>query len=96
MKKWYLFDKFKGSRQKYLPERKWVVVLLEKTKRGTIPALNLPCGLGIGYKKNGAGDPQSPYFVVPGIGGEVLAWCDCLPDDFEYPIAITKELGREQ
>jgi len=87
MKKWYLFDKTKGSRQKHLPEGKYVVVLLESTDPSC-----LPCGLGIGYRKDGGGDPQTPYFVIPGIGGEVIAWCDCLPDDFSYPIALTKDM----
>lgn len=81
--KWYKFDKAKGSRQKRPPERKYVVVKLESTD-----PCSLPEGLAVGYRKNAAGDKQCPYFVIPGIGGEVIAWCDCLPDDFKYPKEI--------
>ncbi len=37
-------------------------------------------GSGGGLPK-AAGDKQSPYFVIPGIGGEVSEWCDCLPEE---------------
>lgn len=36
----------------------------------------------VGYLKYGAGDPDSPYFVTPGIGGNPSHWCDCLPENF--------------
>lgn len=80
--KWYPFDKAKGSRQKRPPIKKWVVVQLVRRIDvvGTVPQ-----GIAIGYRKNAAGDKQCPYFVIPGIGGEVTAWCDCLPEDFEPP-----------
>ena len=53
----------------------------------------IPGGMGIflfimsavGYLKNAAGDKQCPYFVVPGIGGRVLRWCDCLPENLGNP-----------
>ena len=81
--KWYAFSKDKGYRQKRPPERKLVVVLLASTEEGVLPP-----GLAIGYRKDAAGEADSPFFVIPGIGGEVLAWCDCLPDDFSEPFLI--------
>lgn len=82
--KWYSFDKTKGSRQKRPKEKKWVIVLRERVVYGTGPG-DFPEILAVGYMKNLAGDKQAPYFVVPGLGGEVYAWCDCIPDDFKYP-----------
>lgn len=83
--KWYKFDASKGSAQKRPPIKKYVVVRLMSTHR------TLSDGLAVGYRKDAAGDPQSPYFVVPGIGGCVIAWCDCLPDDFQYPVEEAPE-----
>jgi len=77
MRKWYTFDKDKGSRQKRPPVKKDVVVQIKS--RG----IGLPTGFAVGYLKNAGGDKQSPHFIIPGIGGEVFAWCDCLPDDFD-------------
>lgn len=81
--KWYNFDSLKGSRQKRPPERKYVLVRRASTEG------SMPESIAIGYRKNAAGDKQSPYFVVPGLGGPVLAWCDCLPKDFVWPRATT-------
>jgi hypothetical protein len=77
--KWYRFSKEKGSRQKLPPLKRDVLGRQPSTGAG------LPQGISVGYRKNAGGDKQCPFFVVPGIGGEVLAWCDCLPDDFEWP-----------
>lgn len=93
--KWYKFDPKKGSSQKRPALRRWVVVKLKPKEpeqvdlgNGLKPGLGLVCsypsGIAVGYTKNFGGDPQSPYFVVPGIGGEVIEWCDCLPDDFNF------------
>lgn len=78
--KWYKFDKAKGSRQKRPPLKKWVLVRL--ASRGT----GLPEPIAVGYRKDAAGDAQCPYFVIPGLGGEVLEWCDCLSDDWQWPM----------
>ena len=46
-------------------------------------------GIGVGFLKREVDDNQSYYFVVPELfpgDGEVVAWCDCLPEDFEWPI----------
>lgn len=89
--KWVAFDQSKGSRQKRPKERQWVLVLLESKREG------LPEGVAVGYMKNAAGDKQSPYFVTTGIGGKAVAWCDCLPPDYEYPLDVavnSKERGK--
>lgn len=71
--KWYKFDASRGSRQKRPPEHKPVLVYLVRPDGGE--------AIVVGYRKNAAGDKQSPYFVRPGAGeGVVKAWCDCLPD----------------
>jgi hypothetical protein len=81
--KWYAFNQSKGSRQKRPPVGKYVLVEL-----ASIDPVSLPQGIAVGYRKNAAGDKQCPYFVVPGLHtGQVLAWCDCLPDDFTWPLA---------
>ena len=74
--RWYPFDTGKGYRQKRPPERKDVLVILEKTSIG------LPRSVAVGYMKNSAGQKEYPYLVIPGIGGRVVAWSDCLPDSF--------------
>lgn len=76
MPKWYPFDRSKGSDQKRPPEHKAVLVCVAPLPRDP----GLPYCIAVGYRKNAAGDKQSPYFVVPGHGGHVVAWCDCLPD----------------
>lgn len=97
--KWYPFDKSKGYNQKRPPIRKYVLVLLPPKPshvldlgvdlKPGIPDLvaSYPPSVAVGYRKDAAGDKTCPYFVVPGLGGEPLAWCDCLPDDFEWPKA---------
>jgi len=74
--KWHPFSEEKGYHQKRPPERRDVLVILEKK------STNLPRATAVGYMKNSGGQKQFPYFVIPGIGGEVVAWSDCLPDDF--------------
>ena len=73
---WRLFSEEKGYHQERPPERKDVLVILEKAQP------SLPRAVAVGYMKNSAGQKQFPYFVVPGIGGKVIAWCDCLPTNF--------------
>lgn len=73
--KWYPFDKSKGSYNKCPPIYKMVLVFVESLGPGR------PQAICAGYRKDAAGDGKSPYFVIPGHGGEVIAWCDCLPED---------------
>ncbi|GAH74182.1 unnamed protein product [marine sediment metagenome] len=83
--KWYNFNPTKGSRQKRPPIRKYVLVQLASIDKC------LPEAIAVGYRKNAAGDKQSPYFVIPGIGGTVLRWCDCLPDNFTWSNMYSEE-----
>lgn len=80
---WHSFDAAKGSQQKRPPERRAVLCLVVPKEIG------LPYVIAVGYRKNAAGDKQSPYFVVPGQGGKVLAWCDCLPETDVYTLWST-------
>jgi hypothetical protein len=82
-RKWHPFDKAKGYHQKRPPVGRPVLVLLPPN------AINIGCGttphgIAVGYRKNAAGDKSCPYFVIPGIGGEPVAWCDCLGYDEVY------------
>ncbi len=87
--KWYSFNEDKGSKQKRPTVGKWVVVLREKL------VSNKPEAVAIGYMKNAAGDKQCPYFVVPGLGGKIIAWCDCLPESFDYPRHMISKKEKE-
>ena len=71
--KWYYFDPKRGSRQKRPPIKKFVLVKCKSLKE------HIPDPIVIGYRKDGAGDKQSPYFVIPGCYGfgDAYAWCDC-------------------
>lgn len=82
---WYRFNKDKGYHQRRPPERKDVLVVLEKRSP------SLPRAIAVGYMKNSAGQKEHPYFVIPGIGGEVIAWCDCLPEKFSDSILPSME-----
>jgi len=86
---WYPFDPEKGSRQKRPPVKKYVLVQgrhKERREDGTSP---YPDPIMVGYRKNAAGDKQSPYFVTPGgscfTPYGVYRWCDCLPENFSWP-----------
>ena len=85
--KWYPFNKSKGYHQKRPSVRKDVLVILEQASS------SLPRAVAVGYMKNSAGQKQYPYFVIPGIGGEVIAWCDCIPEGFfESILTYTNEV----
>lgn len=81
----YVWRKFTGPSRNLPPERRYVLVQ-------TIPPEDHPSGRDasrpvvlVGWLKYAAGDKSCPYFVCPGIGGDVTHWCDCLGDDFEAP-----------
>jgi hypothetical protein len=63
-------------------ERRLVLVITARTR-------SYPPAVAVGYLKFGAGDRQSPYFVIPGgAGGDVRRvthWADVLGDDFSVP-----------
>jgi hypothetical protein len=76
--KWYQFDPAKGYRQKRPPERKLVMVAFAPESLGE----GNPAATAVGYLRYSAGCKDSPFFVVPGIGGAPTHWCDCLPENF--------------
>jgi len=83
--KWYQFDATKGSKQKRPPIGMYVLVKLANFGVG------MPDSVVVGYRKDAACDKQCPYFVTPGAYvGEPYAWCDCLPDGFDWPQATQK------
>ena len=61
-------------------ERRYVLVQTEG-----YPDQGVHSSVAVGYLRylsNG-----EPYFVVPGVdSGQVIAWCDCLGDDFYAPL----------
>ncbi len=56
-------------------------------------------GAAFGYLRYGAGDKDSPYFVIPNIGvhgGSVTHWSPCtLPDPWQAPAATRAVAGRD-
>ncbi len=79
--KWFEFEQEKLAAQKLPPARKYVLVqIAAKVDEG------LPPAVAVGYLRFAAGDKNSPVFTIPGVGGTVVAWCDCLGDDFKAPL----------
>lgn len=80
---WYNFEESKGYRQKRPPERRLVLVqILRIGNEHTCDPLS------VGYLRYGSDRKDSPHFVVPSwpvSGFRVVAWCDCLGDDFMAP-----------
>ena len=77
--KWHPFDPQKGYRQLRPKERKYVLVLRVSEEEG------IPDAVAVGYRRDSGGCKRYPFFVVPGLGGKVIAWCDCLPDGWTWP-----------
>jgi len=84
--KWYNFKpNVAANRQKLPPVKKYVLVKVKNLDEG------MPDPIVVGYLKYHAGVKSEPYFVTPGasinkpIGDEsTIAWCDCLPEDFNW------------
>ena len=76
---WVDFEQEKWSNQKLPRPMKEVLVVIESEEDG-VP--NQTC---VGWLKYFGGDKDSPAFIIPGRGGTVLKWCDCLPDGFLWP-----------
>jgi len=74
------WHEFHGPSHELPPERKLVMVIVKEE-----PEKGLPPTLAVGYLRYAAGDKQSPYFVVPGRGGHVSHWLDCIAEDFATP-----------
>jgi len=78
---WIPFDQAKYAGQPLPRERRYVLCqVAEREEKG------LPPSVAVGYLRFAAGDRDSPGFIVPGVGGPVVAWCDCLGDDFVAPL----------
>lgn len=78
---WIAFDQQKWADQRLPKEGKYVLVqVAAKPKEG------LPPAVAVGRLRFAAGDKNSPTFTIPGVGGEVVAWCDCLGKDFHAPL----------
>lgn len=78
---WTLFDIEKYGQQPLPLERRHVLLQL-----AAVPSHGLPPAVAVGYLRYAAGDVNSPEFTIPGIGGLVVAWCDCLGDNFRAPL----------
>jgi hypothetical protein len=74
---WIPFDQSLWNRQPLPPDRR--PVLVELAPR----AEELPNSYAVGYLRFACEEEDSPMFVIPGLGGVVVAWCDCLPG-FEF------------
>ena len=78
---WVDFDPKNRETQPLPPEYKLVLVqMAARPGNGKTPAI------AAGYLRNDAGQKDSPYFVCPGVEGDAVAWCDCLPEDFCAPL----------
>lgn len=80
---WIDYDREKWHNQPLPQENRMVMVQIERRR---VDGMEVAPGVGVGYLRYAAGDPHSPHFIVPGIGGPVAAWCDCLGDDFHAPL----------
>lgn len=78
---WIEFDQQKWADQPLPPARKHLLVQIAAR-----PDEGLPPAVAVGYLRFAAGDPCSPTFTIPGVGGTVVAWCDCLPTPFMAPL----------
>lgn len=78
MTAWIPFNTYLGSNQELPEERAIVAVALGE--HGHHSSVN---GLAVGWFRYAAGDQDSPFFVIPDIGGKVVAWA---------PLAIFNEL----
>ncbi len=63
------------------PERKPVLLLLETHDESR----GVPRHVAVGTFRYAAGEKDSPCFTIPGLGGVVIAWSDCLGDEFQWP-----------
>jgi hypothetical protein len=83
--RWINFNAKDWATQEHPPERK--LVLVQRAERQDIgsPIKDAPA-VAVGYLRYAAGDKSSPFFVCPGVGGETVAWCDCLPEGFGAPL----------
>lgn len=86
--KWYKFKAHTpGNRQRLPKQKKYVLVKLKNQDT------SFRDPVVVGYLRFHADIKSEPYFVTPGASGintvnddsRVIAWSDCLPDDFIWP-----------
>jgi hypothetical protein len=81
---WIAFDQKVYDRQPLPPERRYVLVRTWPTDLHNVRDRDCTRpAIAVGYMKFGAGCADSPYFVIPSVGGDVVAWCDCLPESMQ-------------
>ncbi len=80
-RKWEPFSIEMQDKQYLPPVKRYVLLQVARKKE-----LGHPPSVAVGYLKFAGGDRTCPYFVVPGVGGHIEAWCDCLGDDFKAPL----------
>lgn len=76
---WVNYAEAKWTNQPLSPKRKHVLVQIAAKR-------DLPPAVAVGYLRFASGEQDSPVFTTPGVGGNVIAWCDCLPADFTAPL----------
>lgn len=79
MSEWVPYERELWHNQKLPTEHRYVLLDIAPSDEYTSPAMV------VGWLNYAAGDPHSPVFIRPGVEGEVVAWCDCLGDDFKTP-----------
>lgn len=72
------------------PERRHVLLMIAERQESS---MGLPPSCAVGYLRIHSG---GPFFVVPGAGGRVTHYADCLGDDFCTPIIKTAGGDRFQ
>lgn len=75
---WKPFVASAGDRQPLPPPGVFVLV--------QIAADSGPPPVAVGYLKMAGFDQDAPVWAVPGMRGDVVAWCDCLPSAFTVPV----------
>lgn len=75
--KWIKFKPSRGGKQKLPKEKKFVLVQTQVLD-------NAPPGIAVGYMRHPAGVKAEAVWTIPGIGGDVQYWNDCL-EDFYAP-----------
>jgi hypothetical protein len=78
---WVPFDREKLANQPLPTPKRYL--LLQVAAR---PDEGLPAVVAVGWMRFAAGDLDCPTFTIPGVGGAVVAWSDCLGDEFEAPL----------
>jgi len=76
---WTEFNQKKWQNQK-LPTPERFLLVQVKGNGHHAPAV------AVGYMRFAAGCSDSPVFTIPGVGGNVVSWCDCLGNDFKAPL----------